>query len=255
MIYWVMRTGRYDMTQPDFSKRTGWQMHLLLMGKIGASLLTTTPGDEGDYAGLAILSADPGFAAVSDGVASPYEACFTRDYHYRCLLDSIKAWFDAPFRLRIQECEAAIRRAFGESLDPAAAATSSFEAPQASATRANTASPTSFYFIGGNREEAKVQEKPAEPTTAFPFGGPSASPRHRPRAPIWARSSSLSRRRRVVAILSYDKKYRQRIRHPDYQLRSLGQTTVAGRHTRRHLHRSPRRWTALETTMTSVWRS
>jgi hypothetical protein len=126
--------------------------------------------EAGHYAGLAILSADPGFTAVSGGITSPFRAWFDEPFS-----QSIRAWFAAPFHLRIQDCEAAFRRVADTNLSADAVPTvaPTFAAPQASATPPTAASPAPFfYFTADKLAAAAARVKATAPTTAFPFSAP-----------------------------------------------------------------------------------
>jgi hypothetical protein len=127
--------------------------------------------ETGHYASLAVLSAHPGFTAVSGGITFPFWAWFDEPLN---LNQAIRAWFSAPFHLRIQDCEAAFRRVADTNLSAAAVPTvaPTFAAPQASATSQTAASPAPFYFTGGKLAAAEARVKAAAPTTAFPFSAP-----------------------------------------------------------------------------------
>jgi hypothetical protein len=128
-----------------------------------------TVNEASDYAGLAVISADPGFTAIAGGITAPFRAWFDKPFN-----QSIRAWFAAPFQLRIQDCEAAFRRGAATNLSATAVPTGApiFAAPQASATPQTAASPAPFYFTGGKLAAAEVRVKAAAPTTAFPFSAP-----------------------------------------------------------------------------------
>jgi hypothetical protein len=134
-------------------------------------LSTAMVKEAGHYASLAVLSADPGFTAVSGGIASPFWAWFDEPLN---LNQSIRAWSAAPFQLRIQDCEAAFRRVADTNLSATAVPTvaPTFAAPQASATPQTATSLAPFYFNGGKLAAAEVRVKAAAPTTAFPFSAP-----------------------------------------------------------------------------------
>jgi hypothetical protein len=159
MIYRVMKNVSFDMTAQTFGKWSGGRVLPLLEEKIAfilacrqrQRLSAAMVREAGHYAGLAILSADPGFTAVSGGITSPFRAWFDEPFS-----QSIRAWFAAPFHLRIQDCEAAFRRVADTNLSADAVPTvaPTFAAPQASATSQTAASPAplTFKFTGGLEE-------------------------------------------------------------------------------------------------------
>ena len=163
MIYRVMKTASFDMTAQTFGQWSGVRVFSLLRDRIKFTyamfcqqrgLLSEAVAKEiGHYASLAVLSAHPGFTAVSGGITSPLWAWFDEPLN---LNQPIRAWFSAPFQLRIQDCEAAFRRA--AATNPAATAVPTvaptFAAPQASAPTRTAASPAplTFKFTGGLEE-------------------------------------------------------------------------------------------------------
>ena len=181
LIYRVMKNASFDMTAQTFGKWSGGSVFSLLKNKISflrtcpqrqrlsAAMLKESGHHAITYAGLAVLSADPGFTAVSGGITSPFRAWFDEPFS-----QSIRAWFAAPFQLRIQDCEAAFRRVAATNLSADAVPTvaPTFAAPQASATPPTAASPALFYFTGDKLSAAEVRVKAAAPTTAFPFSAP-----------------------------------------------------------------------------------
>ena len=192
MIYWVMkerwaRSGKKEkQAQPDFldwrdSGRSSLASVLAdEMEKI--QLRQLRPGtwrvdeaqlvDNFSYAELAIIGADPTFAAVYGDTASLYKA-------WRDLFQgptSYHDWAIAPIQLRLQDCETAIRRGGGgKNLgDPAIAVRTIAPisaAPQASATTQSAASSAPSHVTGGKLAEAEVRV----PTVAPTFAAPQAS--------------------------------------------------------------------------------
>ena len=179
MLYRVMKNASFDMTAQTFGKWSGVRVFSLLQVKIALILMyqrrqqlsTAMDKEAGHYASLAVLSANPGFAAVTGGITSPFWAWFDESLERN---QSIRAWFSAPFHLRIQDCEAAFRRVADTNLSTDAVPTvaPTFAAPQASATPPTAASPAPFYFNGGTLAAADVRVKATAPTTAFPFSAP-----------------------------------------------------------------------------------
>ena len=181
MIYRVMKTASFDMTAQTFGKWSGVRVFSLLQDRINFTLFcqqqqlqrlsAAMVKETGHYASLAVLSAHPGFTAVSGGITSPFWTWFDEPLN---LNQPIRAWFSAPFHLRIQDCEAAFRRVADTNLSTDAVPTvaPTFAAPQASATPPTAASPAPFYFTGGTLAAADVRVKATAPTTAFPFSAP-----------------------------------------------------------------------------------
>jgi hypothetical protein len=181
LIYRVMKTASFDMTAQTFGKWSGVRVFSLLQDRIKFTLLwqqqqlprlsAAMMKEIGHYASLAVLSAHPGFTAVSGGITSPFWAWFDEPLN---LNQPIRAWFSAPFQLRIQDCEAAFGRVAATNLSADAVPTvaPTFAAPQASATPPTAASPALFYFTGDKLASAEVRVKAAAPTTAFPFDAP-----------------------------------------------------------------------------------
>ncbi len=137
MKYRVMKTASFDMTAQTFGTWSGVRVFSLLQDRIRFTYFCQQRGqlseamakEIGHYASLAVLSAHPGFTAVSGGITSPFWAWFDEPLN---LNQPIRAWFSAPFQLRIQDCEAAFRRA--AATNPAATAVPTvaptFAAPQ-----------------------------------------------------------------------------------------------------------------------------
>ena len=179
MLYRVMKNASFDMTAQTFGKWSGVRVFSLLQARIKLILMhqrrqqlsAAMEKEAGHYASLAVLSANPGFAAVTRGITSPFWAWFDESLERN---QSIRAWFSAPFHLRIQDCEAAFRRVADTNLSTDAGPTvaPTFAAPQASATPPTAASPAPFYFTGGTLAAADVRVKATAPTTAFPFSAP-----------------------------------------------------------------------------------
>ena len=117
MIYRVMKTASFDMTAQTFGKWSGVRVFSMLQDRIEFTLFyqrqqlqrlsAAMVKEAGHYASLAVLSAHPGFTAVSGGITSPFWTWFDEPLN---LNQPIRAWFSAPFHLRIQGCEAAFRR-------------------------------------------------------------------------------------------------------------------------------------------------
>ena len=179
MLYRVMKNASFDMTAQTFGKWSGVRVFSLLQARIKLILMhqrrqqlsAAMEKEAGHYASLAVLSAHPGFTAVSGGITSPFWAWFDESLERN---QSIRAWFSALFQLRIQDCEAAFRRVAATNLSATAmpAGAPIFAAPQAPATPQTAASPTPFYFTGGTLAAADVRAKATAPTTAFPFDTP-----------------------------------------------------------------------------------
>ena len=129
-IYWAMKNAHYDMTRPDFSTQSRWDVRLIL----AEAILTVNSNslerrkvvsrNEGNaqverhaartYAELAIIAADPTCRA-NWGNTTLYDVwCSGADFE--------TDWRKAPLQLRLQDCVAAIQRGPGRSLDPAAVA-------------------------------------------------------------------------------------------------------------------------------------
>jgi hypothetical protein len=181
MIYQAMKTASFDMTAQTFGKWSGVRVFSLLQDRINFTLFCQQQQQQrfsaamvketGHYASLAVLSAHPGFTAVSGGITSPFWAWFDEPLN---LNQPIRAWFSAPYHLRIQDCEAAFRRVADTNLSADAVPTvaPTFAAPQASATSQTAASLAPFRFTGGKLAAAEARVKVAAPTTAFPFSAP-----------------------------------------------------------------------------------
>ena len=179
LIYWVMKNESFDMTAQTFGKWSGARVLFLLNLRIKFTLIYkqrrqhswVTVKTAGYYASLAVRIAHPGFTTVSGGILPLFWSWFdeplTND-------QSIRDWFSAPFHLRIQDCEAALRRVADTNLSADAMPTvaPTFAAPQASATPPTAASPAPFSFTGGTLAAADVRAKATAPTTAFPFSAP-----------------------------------------------------------------------------------
>ena len=128
MIYRVMKTASFDMTAQTFGKWSGVRVFSLLQDRIKFTYFCQQRGqlseamakEIGHYASLAVLSAHPGFTAVSGGITSPLWAWFDEPLS---LNQPIRAWFSAPFHLRIQDCEAAFRRVADPNLSATAVPT------------------------------------------------------------------------------------------------------------------------------------
>jgi hypothetical protein len=188
MIYRVMKNASFDMTAPTFGKWSGGRASSA-QGKdhVHPSLSATAMVKEaGHYAGLAVLSADPGFTAVSGGITSPFRAWFDEPFN-----QSIRAWFAAPFQLRIQDCEAAFRRVAATNLSATAVPTGApiFVALQASATPQTAASSAPLYFTGGTSEAAGGTGAGSGTVTRRSLATRASSP---------ATSSALGRRNHVA---------------------------------------------------------
>jgi hypothetical protein len=90
MIYRVMKTASFDMTAQTFGQWSGVRVFSLLQDRIKFTYFCQQRGQLGEamakeighYASLAVLSAHPGFTAVSGGITSPFWA-----------------WFDEPLNL------------------------------------------------------------------------------------------------------------------------------------------------------------
>ena len=130
MIYRVMKTASFDMTAQTFGTWSGVRVFSLLQDRIKFTLVCQQQQlqrlsaaklkEAGHYASLAVLSAHPGFTAVSGGITSPFWAWFDEPLN---LNQPIRAWFSAPFHLRIQDCEAAFRRVADTNLSATAVPT------------------------------------------------------------------------------------------------------------------------------------
>ena len=115
MLYRVMKNASFDMTAQTFGKWSGVRVFSLLQARIKLILIyqrrqqlsAAMEKEAGHYASLAVLSAHPGFTAVTGGITSPFWAWFDESLERN---QPIRAWFSAPFQLRIQDCEAAFRR-------------------------------------------------------------------------------------------------------------------------------------------------
>jgi hypothetical protein len=164
MIYRMMKNVSFDMTAQTFGKCSGVRVFSLLNVKINfilpcqqrQRLSAAMVKEAGHYASLAVLSADPGFTAVSGGITSPFWAWFDEPLNQSI---KIRAWFAAPFQLRIQDCGAAFRRVAATNLSATAMPTvaPTFAAPQASAPPRTAASPAPFNFkFTGGLEELKA---------------------------------------------------------------------------------------------------
>ena len=90
MIYQAMKTASFDMTAQTFGTWSGVRVFSLLKDRINFTLFYHQRGQLseamtkaiGHYASLAVLSAHPGFTAVSGGITSP-----------------LWTWFDEPLNL------------------------------------------------------------------------------------------------------------------------------------------------------------
>ncbi len=139
------------MTAQTFGKWSGVRVFSLLHLRIKLTLSyqlrrplsAAMVKEAGRYASLAVLSAHPGFTAVSGGITSPFWAWFDEPLTSN---QSIRAWFSAPFQLRIQDCEAAFRRVADTNLSATAVPTvaPAFAAPQAPTPPRTAASPAPF---------------------------------------------------------------------------------------------------------------
>ena len=105
MLYRVMKNASFDMTAQTFGKWSGVRVFSLLQARIKLILMyqrrqqlsAAMEKEAGHYASLAVLSAHPGFTAVSGGITSPFWAWFDESPERS---QSIRAWFSAPFQLR-----------------------------------------------------------------------------------------------------------------------------------------------------------
>ena len=79
MLYRVMKNASFDMTAQTFGKWSGVRVFSLFLVKIALILMyqrrqqlsAAMDKEAGHYASLAVLSAHPGFTAVSGGITSP----------------------------------------------------------------------------------------------------------------------------------------------------------------------------------------
>ena len=131
-IYWAMKNARYDMTRPDFSTQSRWDVLLILTEAI-LPVNNNSPERK-------VVSRNEWTAQVERNAARVYAklAIIAADLTYRgdwgptalyTVWDSSAhpdayetAWRKVPLQLRLQDCVAAIQRGPGRSLDPAAVA-------------------------------------------------------------------------------------------------------------------------------------
>jgi hypothetical protein len=104
MIYRVMKTASFDMTAQTFGTWSGVRVFSLLQDRIKFTLVCQQQQlqrlsaamlkEAGHYASLAVLSAHPGFTAVSGGITSPFWAWF----------DETRSWSAAAMATTSKDC-------------------------------------------------------------------------------------------------------------------------------------------------------